>query len=152
MRFTISTYASTALFTPQTAKQSMLYSITYFKKTIHFHMCITNQPSLSLFLSVLKWHNDLCSWFKVNVCMTYRWAHWPNIYLLTSWKMDSPWTESCIWCCCSLERRCSRFADWRHIVIISVHANILKRALREFRKKIMHLMTPIAIYADLGAD
>lgn len=83
--------------------------------------------------------------------LTYRWADCPNVWLLTSWKMDSPWTASCIWCCCcccSLERRCSRFADWRHIVIISVHANIFKRVIREFRKKNMHLMTPIYIYAD----
>lgn len=48
--------------------------------------------------------------------------------ILTSWKMDSPWAASCIWCwcCCCVERRCSRFADCRHIVIISVHANIFK--------------------------
>lgn len=47
---------------------------------------------------------------------------------LTSWKMVSPCPMVRCGCgCCCWARRCFCLADWRHMVIISVHASILAR-------------------------
>lgn len=47
---------------------------------------------------------------------------------LTSWKIVSPCPMLRCGCCC-WARRCFCLADWRHMVIISVHASIFDKTL-----------------------
>lgn len=52
----------------------------------------------------------------------YKMHYW-GWFVLTSWKREMAWFWLCPSSCCFL--KCSCFADWRHMVIISAQANIL---------------------------